>query len=287
LEASRTVIRVPADDGSAWGDSVALDGQDAGTVELDLTDLQMPDPLLLIRLRAFIDWHCARGQEVLVTCSQRSNVRAYLERMHLASDLPPGCICGLGTLGADDHSSVLIPIRRLRIPADGDELEQELEDLYLAHFDGPLAKLADAFTITVGEISDNATTHGHVDGSVAYVAAQRYQQSRCVLAIGDLGIGIPAHMRQNLPDLQTDDEAIREATKEGQSGTGLSTRGYGYQNVIDALREPQVPWGELRIWSGKGRFRIETQGGAQLRRRAWGIEDSTKGSWIRLELLGR
>jgi hypothetical protein len=286
VEAEKVVIRVPADAGN-WGDAVVLDGQRVDAIELDLTDVRFPDPLLLIRLRAFIDWHCARGGEVHVTPPRLATARTYIERMHLGSDLPAGCVCDLGMLGADEHSPVLIPIRRLRCPVDGDELERELEDLYLGHFDGPLAKLADAFTITVGEISDNATTHGHVDGSVAYVAAQRYQQSRCVLAIGDLGIGIPTHMRQQSPGLQNDGDAIREATKEGQTGTGLSERGYGYQNVIEALREPQVPWGELRIWSGAGRFRIETQDGTQLRRRAWSVEDATEGAWIRLDLLGR
>lgn len=286
MAAQKLIVRVSSD-GSNWGEEATLDGDLVDEVEIDLTQLRFPDPLLLVRLRAVIDWHCARDIPVHVICPRQEAARTYLERMHLSDKLPTGCVCNLGVLGADEHSSVLIPIRRLKIPTDGDDLEQELESLYLGHFDGPLAKLADAFTITVSEISDNATTHGHVHGSVAYVAAQRYKHNRCVLAIGDLGIGIPTHIRRQLPDLNDDGDAIREATKEGQSGTGLSERGYGYQYVIEAMREQQVPWGELRIWSGRGRFRIETQQGIQLRRRAWSVEHATSGAWIRLELLGR
>jgi hypothetical protein len=131
LETEKMVTCISADAGSSWGDAVVLDGQRVDAIELDLTDLRFPDPLLLIRLRAFIDWHCARGREVHVTLPRLATARTYLERMHLGSNLPAGCLCDLETLGADEHSPVLIPIRRLRSPIDGDELEHELEDLYL------------------------------------------------------------------------------------------------------------------------------------------------------------
>jgi hypothetical protein len=207
--------------------------------------------------------------------------------MHLAIDLPSSCLCDLDTLDPNARSNVLIPIRRLRSPSDGDELEQELSDLYLAHFSGALRRLSEAFTRTVGEISDNATTHGSSAVGVSYVAAQRYAHDRCVLAVGDLGVGIPEHMRRAFPALRDDGDAIREATKEGISGTGDPLRGIGYQYVIDGLKETEVPRGELRVWSGKGRFRVETQNGIQGRRRAWTVEETTMGTWVRLDLVGR
>ena len=165
-------------------------------------------------------------------------------------------------------------------------MEQELGGLYLAHFKGGLSGLAEAFTRTVGEISDNATTHGHSRVGTSYVAAQRYEHDRCVLAIGDLGVGIPEHMRRTFPGLQDDGEAIREATKEGVSGTGDPLRGVGYQYVIDGLKETKIAHGELCVWSGNGRFRVETQNGIQERRRAWSVEEATSGTWVRLELQG-
>ena len=56
---------------------------------------------------------------------------------------------------------MLIPIRRLRSREGSERLEEELSELYLAHFNGLIGRLAEAFTRTVGEMSDNATTHGN------------------------------------------------------------------------------------------------------------------------------
>ncbi len=147
-----------------------------------------------------------------------------------------------------------------------------------------MGALAEAFTRTASEMCDNATSHGRSLVTGAYVAAQRYANQRCVLAIGDLGVGIPDHIRQARPELKADDDAIREATLEGVTATGSPHRGIGYQWVIDGMKETEVPLGELRVWSGKGRFRVEVQRGVQTRRRAWPIGESTAGTWVRLGL---
>lgn len=158
---------------------------------------------------------------------------------------------------------------RLSSTTDVVDLEQALGDLYLAHFSGSLARLAEAFTRTVGEISDNATTHGKssVGVSYCYVAANRYAKG-CSLVVGDLGVGIPTHMRRAFPKLDDDGDAIRIATREGTSGTGNPQRGIGYQYVIDGLKNEHIATGELRVWSGSGRFRVQTVAGVQGRRRA-------------------
>jgi hypothetical protein len=170
---------------------------------------------------------------------------------------------------------------------DSDALDYDLAGLLSAQFTGELGRLGEAFTRTLSEMCDNATTHGRSDAGVAYVTAQRYQQRRCVLAIGDLGIGIPERMRQAFPQLTNDEEALREATKEGVTSTGEAHRGIGYQWVIDGMKETQVPAGELRIWSGHGRFRVDVRDGTQQRRDAWAVEGRTVGTWVRLELCAR
>lgn len=222
-----------------------------------------------------------------IVSPRQPHIRSYLEWMHLATDLPAGCNSNLATLDAPGSSKILIPVRRLLTPTDVVDLDQELGDLYLAHFNGPVARLAEAFTRTVGELSDNATTHGRSSVGGSYVAAQRYNQQRCVLAVGDLGIGIPTHMRQVFPELTDDGDAIRIATIEGKSGTGDPQRGIGYQYVIDGLKNERIAKGELHVWSGWGRFRLETRSGIQERRRAWSIDEPTKGTWVRLELVGQ
>jgi hypothetical protein len=283
------LIPVPANAGSSarWGEWMILEEPPPDvSLALDLTDLDFTDPLFLARMRGFIDWHCSKGRAVRVISPRSIAVRQYLERMHVACDLPSRCECSLGTIGEGEKSDVLIPIRRLSTPQEGDRLDEELQDLYLAHFHGPLGGLAQAFSTAVSEMSDNATTHGKLRGHVSYVTAQRYAQGRCVLVIGDLGMGIPDHMRRAHPDLVEDDEAIREATKEGITGTRNQHRGYGYQCVIDDLKNEVIASGELRVWSGKGRFRVETLRGTQVRRRAWEVDHATIGTWVRLELIG-
>lgn len=281
------VVTVPAKAGNSerWGEWAILRAPPEETVVLDLTAVEFVDPLFLLRLRGFIDWHCARGHSVRLLRPRSTSVRNYLCRMRVANELPatcdselePGPNCG-------GRGDVLIPIRRLGSRGDSDLLDEELATLYTAHFTGGLARSADAFTRTVSEMCDNATTHGSSAVGVAYVTAQRYRNNRCVLAIGDLGVGIPEHMRRAFPDLSSDEDAIREATKEGITATGDPHRGIGYQFVIDGMKESDIPYAELRVWSGHGRFRVETRHGTQARRRAWGVEGSTVGTWVRLEL---
>lgn len=279
-------VNVPpsAGDSDRWGEWVILRHPPQETVVLNLSHLRFADPLFVLRLRGFVDWHCSNGHAVRIVRPDRSAVRNYLARMGVAEDLPNGCSCDLGRVRATDRSDVLIPIRRLATIRDSDALDDELAALYSAQFTGALGALADAFTRTVSEMCDNATTHGRSDAGPAYVAAQRYAERRCVLAIGDLGVGIPEHLRQAFPSLTSDEDAIREATKEGVTATGNPHRGIGYQYVIDGLKESGLPLGELRIWSGQGRFRVEARLGTQVRRRAWSVDDRTQGTWVRLEL---
>lgn len=251
---------------------------------MDLSRLATIGPTGLLRMRAFIDWHCFAGSTVEVIPPVASAPREYLAMMGLGADLPEACACDLGPIQAGNHSKVLIPIRRLTNVQESDRLDDELAQLLAAQFTGKIGRLAEAFTRTASEMCDNATSHGRSLMTGAYVSAQRYTQQRCVLAIGDLGVGIPEHMRSAFPNLLADDDAIRVATKEGITATGINHRGIGYQWVIDGMKDTQVPLGELRVWSGKGRFRVEVKDGVQVRRRAWPVDESTAGTWVRLRL---
>lgn len=282
------MVNVPADAGTSqrWGEWVILQEPPEETVVLDLSEVRFADPLFLLRLRGFIDWHTSNGHPVRIMRPRNTSVGKYLARMSLANDLPDNCECDLESVAAARKNDVLIPIRRLASQADSDALDDELGALYTAHFTGNFRGFAEAFTRTVGEMCDNATTHGKSNVGVAYVTAQRYKD-RCVLAIGDLGVGIPEHMRSAFPNLVQDEDAIREATLEGVTATGNPHRGIGYQYVIDGLKESAVAGGELRVWSGYGRFRVVVRGGVQIRRRAWQIEHPTAGTWVRLDLSAR
>jgi hypothetical protein len=81
-----------------WGDWAILREPPPGPVVLDLTYLESVDPLFILRLRAFIDWHGFNGHDVRVVSPRLPAVRTYLARMHLAKDLPARCEWDLETL---------------------------------------------------------------------------------------------------------------------------------------------------------------------------------------------
>src|SRR5829696_2987257 len=273
--------KVPADGGVSvkWGEWLPLRPahQDAHPLHLDLSNLSFVDPLFLVRLRGFLDWHAARGHEVIVEPPSRMYVRNYLARMNICDELPDRCTFNVGSVNSKPHPDVLIALRRLRTQRDADDLDEAVENLLQAQFSGRLARYGDAFTMTIGEMCDNAISHGR-SAHGAYVAAQRYQGKRCVLAIGDLGIGIPEHLRRTHPHLTDDGEAIAEATKPrvtGVKGPRAQHRGNGYFHVIDEMRETAVPSGVLRVWAGNGRFSVAMTEGRATMRRGWTIEEPT------------
>jgi hypothetical protein len=279
-------IVVPADGGTSdsWGEWITLRKPLPTELVIDLGALRNAGPSILLRLRALIDLQCFEGGTVEIIPPSDSTVRAYVAMMRLGADLPATCACDLEPIEVIDPNKILIPIRRLNTREESDRLDEELSELLEAQFTGKIGRLARAFTQTASEMCDNATSHGWSEVGGAYVSAQRYTKQRCVLAIGDLGVGIPEHIRKARPHLTNDDDAIRVATRNGVTATGSPHRGVGYQWAIDSMKETKVPSGELRVWSGRGRFRVEVEDGMQQRRRAWPIEEATAGTWVRLWL---
>jgi hypothetical protein len=119
--------------------------------------------------------------------------------------------------------------------------------------------------MAVSELCGNAVEHG-ANPLGCYVAAQRYEKPHrhTVLALGDLGMGIPAHMRRRYTELRGDRTALREAIKEGKTGTGKEERGIGFTSVMEGAEEAQMRYASLDIHSGK----------AQLQHAVWADPDS-------------
>jgi hypothetical protein len=285
---SPTIVRAAAGSGESrrWGETLPLRPAPAAPLRLDLSPLKFVDPFFLVRLRAFIDWHTGRGHSLEVVPPTSSDVRNYLARMRLTDDLPPRCYCDMGQVRARELGDILIPLTRLPDAVEAGYLDEKVAGLLFAHFPGQLARLSDAFAMAIGELTDNATTHGSSDHGT-YVAAQRYATTRCVLAVADLGVGIPDHIRRAYPQLTDDGEAIAEATKEyvtaAEPVAERHHRGHGYQHLIDEMKVTNVPHGSLRIWSGCGRFNLTVIAGHQQQRRGWASE-ATAGASVRVEL---
>jgi hypothetical protein len=89
--------------------------------------------------------------------------------------------------------------------------------------------------MAVAELCDNAIDHGK-NPLGAFAAATRVVEPRrqVSLAIGDLGIGIPEHIRQRYPEWSDDGYAIAHATQPHITGTGDPHRGIGFSEVFEA-----------------------------------------------------
>lgn len=160
-------------------------------IELDASRLRFAVPTFLLRLRAFAEWHLNHGHSITIQCPKNPDVASYMARMQIDRGLPDGTFVGLPEISREESSNVLIPIRQLREFADVDQLGERLVPFFLAHSDD-VAVFANAMHLGVSELCGSAVEHGANDLG-CYVAAQRYERPyrHTVLALGDLGIGIP------------------------------------------------------------------------------------------------
>ncbi len=138
--------------------------------------------------------------------------------------------------------------------------------------------------MAIGELCDNALQHGRNELG-AYIAADRITQPQheLRLAIADLGIGIPEHIRSQHPEWQDDTAAIARAIERGVSGTGDRNRGNGFSEVFDEALETDLvraqSAAQIDIRSSKGQVAVTIVDG---RKQAEGkeVREPRRGTWI-------
>jgi hypothetical protein len=228
---------------------------DEQSVVLDARALRFAVPAFLLRLRAFVEWHQERGHSVEVLAPTNAAMAAYMARMRIADGLRDGSFVGLPEISAHGDSDVLIPITQLREFQEVDELGERVFQLFLGHCDDDVSVFASAMHMAVSELCANAVEHG-ANPCGCYVAAQRYERPHrhTVLALGDLGVGIPAHMRKEFDQLKGDRTALREALKEGVTATGRDERGIGFTSVAEEAMNSRMRYAALDIHSGRAQL---------------------------------
>lgn len=157
--------------------------------------------------------------------------------------------------------------------------------LSVLHEQAPaLAVWGDPVYMAVSELCGNALQHGR-DDLGAYVAADRAEGdlSTFRLAIADLGIGIPEHIRARHPEWQDDAAAIVRALQRGISGTDDPYRGNGFAEVLDDAVDKALVRANssvnLDIRSSRGRVVVDLVDGRQ-QPRAEPISRPRRGTWI-------
>lgn len=104
------------------------------------------------------------------------------------------------------------------------------------------------------------------------------------IAIGDLGVGIPEHIRQRYPEWSDDGWAIAYATEERVSGTGDPHRGFGFSAVFEAALTWSLSAARMDILSANGFCRTQS---VQEDRKTEALPASRyrRGTWITYDLV--
>jgi hypothetical protein len=267
--------------GDGWGGDLPLREDYPDEIEVDATTLGDVAPIFLLRLATFIRWHVAQGRAVTLKWPTDPHVGAHLGRMGLADCLPAESISGFdGRVPPADN--VVLPITQISRPTEIDALADPLLDVITGHA-GTVAALGPAFHMAVSELCGNAVEHG-ANPTGAFVTAQRYEEPRRLsLAIADLGVGIPEHVRQQFPEWHDDAGAIASATQERVSGTGSSDRGFGFAEIFREGLATAMNAAEMNIRSCRGQVRIKVADDRVVP--AGWATPYKRGSWISYELV--
>lgn len=253
-----------------WGERVPLEPLRGGII-IDLRRLHYAEPMLALRLAACEAIHREAGEPFLLISPRSRSVHSYLAQVGL-----------LDQRNGNSSSEALLPITRIprarEVEAVGEQLHQAIGGL-----PPPLAKGGEVLMCAFSELCDNAVTHGN-NPYGTFLLAQRSGSTRLSLTVGDLGVGIPRHLVDALPDLAAIHEARRivKALQPGVSGaSGHRPRGGGLPRIIEAIREAPLPRGDLRIWSGTGRVLV---GGNAQNPRGRNVAAQTQGTWTEVLL---
>jgi hypothetical protein len=121
-----------------------------------------------------------------------------------------------------------------------------------------VSPLGHACYMAVSELCANAIEHGS-NALGAYVAVQRFSEPRprVSVAISDLGIGIPEHIRQRYPEWADDGFAIAHAMDPRISGTGNPHRGNGFPETFEAALVSSLSAARLDMHSANGFVRTQ------------------------------
>lgn len=246
------VLAIDRDSGPAWDELLAMDGQPSESFTLDLSDLNWVSPMLVVRMRAAIKSIANAGFDVLVVAPKDVDKARYCRRTHLLEGLPPDACGTFPAITEHDRHTSMIPVLEMKSEQAVNEMASSIMPVIeaLVGTQGAAAEpLAEAFT----ELSNNAVEHSGSELG-GFVAGQRFPSTRRLeLAVFDLGIGIPAHMRKVHSDLGGDAETILHAMQLSVSGTSRADRGIGFSWITDLISEANDHSGSIDVTSGCGR----------------------------------
>ncbi len=243
---------------------------------IDASRLLGLHPLCAVRLGLFVERHRAKGCEVdLIEPTD-----------HIAREVSRAFGIGVppmrpteGAVEVGKNGEVILGLTQLSELTEVDTVANALLEPLVEHFD-EVAVVRDAVLMAFSELCQNAVEHGTSDAGclVAMSRGESEGMSRIMLGIGDLGVGIPQHIRRGYPHFLVDEHAIGHALQEGISGTARGDRGYGFHWVLEETLVSAATAAEMFVRAGSGSFRREIVDG-RLKDHGWRSK-LTRGTWL-------
>lgn len=222
-------------------------------IDLSAVDFIMPGGIVAVACIARDSFQ--NDQPLQVTLPANDSVARYASRMGLGDALAS---CGLpGSLPAVNHHDRADTLLECQYADDASITDlslligQRLDEAGVPH------QVYEPLEICLFEVADNIRVHAQSGGG--FLCAQTYQRGtnreRVSVAVGDIGVGIPATMQRHKP--ASDQHALELATTELVSGLNLARRGLGLHYLTRLI--PKAG-GRVTIRSGTA-IRIVYPGG--------------------------
>lgn len=161
-------------------------------------------------------------------------------------------------LPAPPEEDTIMPVTCMREFGEVEEVAERTQEI-LEYQLPDVSPLGHAAFMAMSELCANAIDHGENDlGAFAAVRRVTDPKRQVTIAIGDLGIGVPEHIRRRYPEWSDDGWAIAYATRESVSGTNNPHRGIGFSSVFEAALTSSLHAGRMDILSASGFCRVQT-----------------------------
>jgi len=229
-----------------WKDDFPLSHDLPDSVVVDCRRLEAPiHPMFAVRMRVFVDWHRLQGRTVELAPPLDPSAQLLFNAMQIGDE------------EAAPEDDAVLPVTKMREYLEVEEVAMRTKEIleYNLH---DVSALGEATFQAVSELCGNAIEHG-ANPLGAYVAVRRTTDPRrqISVAIGDLGMGIPEHIRQRYPEWTDDGYAIARATDEQVTGTGHPHRGIGFSSTFEAALTRHLHAAQMDILSAEGFCRVQ------------------------------
>jgi anti-sigma regulatory factor (Ser/Thr protein kinase) len=234
----------------------------ADIYELDASGLDFVEPAGLVHLALCLHQLASLASQVIFRSPSSYEVDCYLARMDFYNAIPKTVekidAVDPSILQRNDRRDVLVGLTPFKTSIQVEEIMGQVE-YYLSHQGLPQGMTTAIWEI-LSELCDNAASHG-TSQCGAFLAAQTYGNGKRYLAVGDLGVGIRAHLTRNprYAGITSDERAIAMAIERDVTGTE-DRRGYGLYDIQGWAAEVGNGKAELHVLSGVGHVTVAISG---------------------------